>query len=209
MKNILLVSAIAALTTTAFAADLKPYIEGSVGYARPDDAQISFVDGTGPGNYRANYDNDVNYGFEIGASNVLNPNIRLGAQFIKYQFDQKSGTTTFGDGSIEADDQSDFEKMKAKVYLLNAYYDFNNASKITPFIGLGMGKADVDGSKNNEFSWATHLGGKYNFNDNLYLGLKGSYLRINGGDIECNTVTNCKAQDADVISGNVLLGYQF
>lgn len=209
MKKILLAVALTAYTTTAFAADLKPYIEGSVGYSRPDDAKISFVDDDGNGSYRANYDNDVNYGLEIGASNVLNPNIRLGAQFIKYQFDQKSGSTTFGDGTIEADDQSDFEKMKAKVYLLNAYYDFNNTSKITPFIGLGMGAADVDGAKNNEFSWATHLGGKYNFNDNLYLGLKGSYLRINGGDIECNTVTNCKAQDADVISGNVLLGLQF
>jgi opacity protein-like surface antigen len=208
MKNILLAVALAALTTTVFAADLKPYIEGSVGYARTDDAKISFVHNTsGSATYRANYDNDVNYGFEIGASNVLNPNIRLGAQYIKYQFDQKSGTTTFADGSTEA--ETELVKMKANVYLLNAYYDFNNTSKITPFLGVGLGVADIDGNKNNEFSWAAHLGGKYNFNDNLYLGLKGSYLRVNGGDIVCTDATNCKVEDSDAISGNVLLGYKF
>jgi opacity protein-like surface antigen len=202
MKKILLVSALTALTATAFAAELKPYIEGSVGYARQDDATVNFTAGV----YRAKYDNDVNYGLEIGASNVLNPNIRLGAQFIKYQFDQKSGVSSFNNGDPDENDTV-LEKMKAKVYLLNAYYDFNNASKLTPFLGIGLGAADVDGSKNNEFSWAAHLGGKYNFNDNLYLGLKGSYLRINGGDINCNST--CKSEDADVISANALLGYQF
>jgi opacity protein-like surface antigen len=202
MKNILLAAALTALTTTAFAADLKPYIEGSVGYARLDDMTVSFTNGVN----RSKYDNDVNYGFEIGVKNAVHPNIRLGAQYVKYQFDQKSGVTSFNNGDPDEND-TELEKRKANVYLLNAYYDFNNTSKLTPFLGLGLGAADAKGNKNNEFSWAAHLGGKYNFNDNLYLGLKGSYLRINGGDVDCNS--SCKAQDSDVISGNVLLGYQF
>jgi opacity protein-like surface antigen len=202
MKKILLAAALTALTTTAFAAELKPYIEGSVGYAKLDDVTVNFPTGVN----RGKYDNDANYGLEIGASNVLNPNIRLGAQFIKYQNDQKSGVSSFNNGDPDEND-TELSKLKAKVYLLNAYYDFNNASKLTPFLGIGLGAGDVDDMKNKEFSWAAHLGGKYNFNDNLYLGLKGSYLRINGGDINCNTT--CKVEDIDFISANALLGYQF
>jgi opacity protein-like surface antigen len=206
MKKVLLTAVLTALTTTAFAADLKPYIEGSLGYARTDDARISFIDDDGStANYRGNYDNDVNYGVEIGAKNVFDPNIRLGAQYIKYQFDQKSGTNTFADGTTDADNE--LAKMKANVYLLNAYYDFNNSTKLTPFVGLGLGAADVDGNKDKEFSWAAHLGGRYNFDDNLYLGLKGSYLRINGGDVNCDST--CNGADGDIYSGNVSLGYQF
>jgi opacity protein-like surface antigen len=206
MKKVLLTAVLTALTTTAFADDLKPYIEGSLGYAKTDDARISFIDDNGTtANYRANYDNDINYGVEIGVKNLLHPNIRLGAQYIKYQFDQKSGINTLADGTTEADDE--LAKMKANVYLVNAYYDFNNATKLTPFVGLGMGTADVDGNKDNEFSWAAHLGGRYNFDDNLYLGLKGSYLRINGGDVNCDS--RCNGADGDIYSGNVSLGYQF
>jgi hypothetical protein len=47
MKKILLVAALTTLTTTAFAADLKPYIEGSFGWTDYADKSIlKLLDGT-------------------------------------------------------------------------------------------------------------------------------------------------------------------
>jgi hypothetical protein len=43
----------------------------------------------------------------------------------------------------------------------------------------------------------------------LFDSLEVAVARINGGNVICNTFTSCKSKDGDVISENVLLGYQF
>ena len=92
-----------------------------------------------------------------------------------------------------------------KLYMANAYYDIKNASAFTPFVGLGIGMADVQNAKDNEFAWAASVGGKYNIDKNMYLGLKGSYTSVNG----ITDKIGIEYKDMDAYSAHALLGYQF
>jgi opacity protein-like surface antigen len=92
-----------------------------------------------------------------------------------------------------------------KLYMANAYYDIKNASAFTPFIGFGVGMADIKNAKDNEFAWSASVGGKYNIDKNMYLGLKGSYTSVNG----ITDKIGLEYKDMDAYSAHALLGYQF
>ena len=89
--------------------------------------------------------------------------------------------------------------------MVNAYYDIKNSSAFTPFVGLGIGMADVQNAKDNEFAWSASVGGKYNIDKNMYLGLKGSYTSVNG----ITDKIGIEYKDMDAYSVHALLGYQF
>ena len=93
----------------------------------------------------------------------------------------------------------------AKVYMLNAYYDFKNSSQFTPFVGTGIGMADIQNAKDNELALSASLGGKYNFDKNIYLGLKGAFTRVNGPTDKIGI----EYEDIDLWSAHALLGYEF
>jgi opacity protein-like surface antigen len=89
--------------------------------------------------------------------------------------------------------------------MANAYYDIKNASAFTPFIGFGVGMADIKNAKDNEFAWSASVGGKYNIDKNMYLGLKGSYTSVSG----ITDKIGLEYKDMDAYSAHALLGYQF
>ena len=65
-------------------------------------------------------------------------------------------------------------------YSLNGYYDLTKTDKLTPFIGLGVGQADIQNAKDKELSTSLYLGARYSVNDNVYVGWKVNYTMING-----------------------------
>jgi opacity protein-like surface antigen len=226
MKKLLIAAVVAAISSGALAADLKPYIEGQLGYANLNDVDSRTVsDSIGnvrlSGKLKNNYDSDATYGFEIGAKNVGIENLRLGASYSRAEFDFKSagltgtistdaGSTTISGSASRSQLGSYASTLDAKLnlYMLNAYYDFKNSSAFTPFIGAGIGFADIKNTKDNEFAFSLNAGGKYNINDNLYLGAKGSYVRVNGPTIQVDG-GDYGLEDVDLWKAEALLGYQF
>lgn len=186
MKKILLAAALTALTTTAFAADLKPYIEGSVGYKNFDDVDIK-TSGS-----KVKVDSDINYGIELGLRDVL-PGVRLGLSNEYIQVDTQTGTNPKSKSSVNT-------------YQINAYYDFNISSAFTPYIGVGLGgyKSNTYGS--NEFAASVKAGVNYNINNNVYAGLKAAYNFYD----EAKSTSGLTSFDSfNTYSVNAVLGYKF
>jgi opacity protein-like surface antigen len=230
MKKLLITAVVAAISSGALAADLKPYIEGQLGYANLNDVDtktlnVSGTNFTAAAKLNMKYDSDATYGGEIGLSGIVIPNFRIGASYSRSEFDFKnatlaaSGTATINGTSYSASgvgtvNRADLGSLagqfdaKINLYMLNAYYDFKNSSQFTPFVGVGIGLADIKNTKDNELAYSASAGGKYNFNDNLYLGLKGSYVRVNSPTINVDSV-DIALKDVDMWKAEALLGYQF
>jgi opacity protein-like surface antigen len=226
MKKLLIATVVAAISTGALAADLKPYIEGQLGWSNLKDVQsntysTSFDGGTASGSFKTEYDSSVSGGIELGIKNIGIENLRLGASYqtMKFDMEKVTGTGTIagttGDilpnGTETGDITSDVRSVginldnRVNLYMANAYYDFKNSSPFTPFIGLGIGMADVKNAKDNEFAWSTSLGGKYNVTSNVYLGVKAAYTNVNG----ITDKLGIQYEDHKAYSGHALLGYEF
>ncbi|CAN1511709.1 COG3637 Opacity protein and related surface antigens [Methylophilaceae bacterium] len=224
MKKILIAAVFAAISSGALAADLKPYIEAQLGYTKAKDVDTeSFTGSVGGGtatlSAKGEFDNSFAGGIELGVGNIGASNFRLGASYTRMNFDieKVTGTlTTVGvsgvaDGTYTADitqtvkDAGISLDNRVNLYMANAYYDFKNASSFTPFIGFGMGMADVQNAKDNEFAYQGSIGGKFEIDKNMYLGLKGAYTKVNGITDELDI----KYKDMDAYSGHVLLGVNF
>jgi opacity protein-like surface antigen len=200
------------------------YIEGQIGYANLDNIDTNTYSGTSGNvtgsNVRANfdYDSSTTYGAEVGLKDILIPNLRIGASYTTMKFDLKSaqidgvvtaGSSTYtGPATFSASDLAtgglDFDN-RVNLYMINAYYDIKTFTNLTPFIGAGIGLADVKHAKDLEFAYDLNAGVKYNINPNIYIGIKGAYTRVNGPTDQIGI----KFKDIDVLSANVAVGFEF
>ena len=221
MRKILILLAL--ISSSAFAADLKPYIEGQLGWSNLNDVDTKATNlpisdaVTASATAKIKYDNSVSGGFEIGANHVGIENLRIGVSFNRMKFDMEkvTGSLALSTSSASLETTGDITEAvrslgvdldnSVKLYMANAYYDIKNASAFTPFIGLGVGMADIKNAKDNEFAWSASVGGKYNIDKNMYLGLKGSYTSVNG----ITDKIGLEYKDMDAYSAHALLGYQF
>ena len=221
MRKILLLLAL--ISSSALAADLKLYIEGQLGRSSLKDADIKPFSGSiddktiDQATAKIEYDHSVSGGFEIGANNVGIENLRIGASYnrMKFDMDKVTGSISGTSGGGSLDLTGDITEVvkglnvaldnSVNLYMANAYYDIKNASAFTPFVGLGMGMANIQNAKDNEFAWSASVGGKYNIDKNMYLGLKGSYTSVNG----ITDKIGLEYKDMDAYSAHALLGYQF
>jgi opacity protein-like surface antigen len=89
--------------------------------------------------------------------------------------------------------------------MANAYYDFKNDSQFTPFVGFGLGVADIKNATDNEFAYTVNAGAKYNIDKNVYIGVKAAYTNINGPSDELGL----KYQNLEIFTANVALGFEF
>jgi opacity protein-like surface antigen len=221
MRKILILLAL--ISSSAFAADLKPYIEGQLGWSNLNDVDTKATNlpisdaATASATAKIKYDNSVSGGFEIGANHVGIENLRIGVSFNRMKFDMEKvkGSLALSTSSASLETTGDITEAvrslgvdldnSVKLYMANAYYDIKNASAFTPFIGFGVGMADIKNAKDNEFAWSASVGGKYNIDKNMYLGLKGSYTSVNG----ITDKIGLEYKDMDAYSAHALLGYQF
>ena len=273
MKKILIAATLTSLSTLALAADLKPYIEGSIGRVNPDTVDSKSYSGSLDGSsvnakLKFDYDSDNVYGGEVGFKNVGIPNLRIGASYSRAEIDLNqlslltNGTTTFVDnvgataGTLNANGQIDLNrggisgsgtasivdidsniqeisgsfsytnaqipsgfvteknnilnglKKTIKLYMVNTYYDFTNSTPFTPYVGFGLGMADINATKDKEFAYSAIAGAKYNFNPNFYLGMKGSFTRVNA---PTSTALGAEIglEDIDLKRADAVIGYEF
>jgi opacity protein-like surface antigen len=171
------------------------YIEGQVNYNQVDDVDTKTYSGTAGGLTFSNlkssneYDSDIGLGFEVGVTND-GSNIRFGLSYSESKIELKKTTMSLGtvDGvagslSITPADWStvgvSFDN-DVKSYSLNAYYDFKTNRTFTPYVGVGLGQADIENANDKEVSKSLYLGGRHSVNDQMYVGLKGAYTMIDG-----------------------------
>lgn len=227
MKNILLATAIISAlgSSQAFADDttLKGYIEAQLGYSNLSKVNTNTYSGTVDGVTatnlmgKLNYDSSASFGAEYGLNDVIVDNLRVGVSFSTMKFDLKNavingsltdGVTTYtGPDTFSA---ADFASIgvsfdnRVYLYMANAYYDFKNKTPFTPFVGFGMGVADIKNADGNEFAYALHAGAKYHINNNVYIGAKATYTNINGPTDQLGI----KFNNIDAYSANLALGFE-
>ena len=200
------------------------YIEGQVNYNQVDDVDTKTYSGTAGGltfsNLKASnkYDSDIGLGFEVGAKNVSNSNLRIGLSYSESKIELEKttlsgsvtdGTTTLtGPASFSREDVASvgltFDN-DVKSYSLNAYYDLETNGTFTPYVGVGLGQVDIQNANDKELSKSLYLGGRHSVNDQMYVGLKGAYTMIDGPSDKLGLTYD----DITQKSLSLIVGYNF
>lgn len=198
MKKVLTATAVlAALAVSATAQAATPYVEGQLGYANLGDVSS--------GDISVSFDSSITYGVEFGFKDVVVPNLRIGTSISTMKFDlngaQQNGVNATPAQIAAAGDNFD---IRANLYMVNAYYDFKTSTDFTPFVGFGVGVADIKLDNNNsvnstEFAYSVNAGAKYNIDKSLYVGAKAAYTRVSPQDVT----------DVSLYSVNLSVGYEF
>jgi len=207
----------------ANAADV--YFEGQLGTTWMQDVDTDKYSGTVDGITATNlkgtleYDSDLTMGAEIGFSKFGFENIRLGLSAKKFKAKFKSmvvngsltdGTTTVT-GPITAK-RSDFGTIansldnKVQAYYLMGYYDFPPEDKLTPYVGIGVGLADIQNVKDKEFALGLSAGVNYDVSEKIYLGMRLDYNRIAAGVTDKIGITYEAIQS---VSALATVGFRF
>ena len=170
------------------------YIEGQVNYNQVDDVDTTSYSDTINGQVIVGkltneYDSDIGLGFEVGAKNVSNSNLRIGLSYSETKIeltkltvsgtvDGVAGSASYTPAQVSAEGVSFDNDVKS--YSLNAYYDLETNGTFTPYVGVGLGQVDIENANDKELSKSLYLGGRHSVNDQMYVGLKGAYTMIDG-----------------------------
>ena len=197
------------------------YLEGNVGYTFVSDVNMkgsaSSIETGTISDIDLEYDDDVGYGFEIGIRNFEQHNVlRIGLAWDRFDADldklklSASGGTVVPAGRYSASGSElksagfDFDNT-VDVYTVNLYYDFPSSGDFSMFVGGGIGMADVDNAKDDEFAFKLSLGGRYKLTENAYIGLRYDYIGID--DLEDDL--GLKYKDLDANRVGAILGFNF
>jgi len=229
-KKILVVALLTLTANSSFAAslaDMKPYIEAQINYHNPDDVSSNTLSGASTHNgittsasirIENEYDNETAAGVEFGFS--VSDNSRIGFAYTRPDFELDKitltgtltdGTTTLTDAGTFSRDQlatvgpADTFDNEVRLLSMNYYYDFDLSSEIKPFLGFGVGIANIENAKDNELALSLHGGAKYYLADKVYLGGKASYSQIQGP----TDGFGFKYEDIDFWTATLALGYEF
>lgn len=220
----LLVIALASLATSAVMAQEKPYyFEFAVGKSSADVESNSYS-GSASGITYSNakidldYKKATTYGFEIGQSKFLGTPLRVGfgVSSMKLKLEKATGSGTVSNGSTTVNFSASATASEirsvgitfdndVKVYGVNAYYDFDLKSAFKPFVGVGVGLADIEYAKDKEMTYALHLGANYDINKDFYVGAKASRHIISGP----TDTLGLTYKDVNVTYVGVQLGVRF
>jgi len=224
MKKITIVSLLLVTTSFNVYAETKGYIEGQLSYNQVQDVDTNTYTGTGGGITFTNlkgkleYDSNFGYGVEVGVSEFLNKNVRVGLSYGESKIELKkatgSGTAAVGGTIVNFAVSATPAELSSiglsfdndvKNYSLNVYYDFDKVNGLIPFIGVGLGQADIQNAKDEEFTKSLYLGARYFVDKNMYVGGKGTYTIIDGPEDKLGIKYDDITQYGVVLS----VGYQF
>jgi len=159
--------------SAAFAA---PYVSGNVGAVWledsdfGDEAEISF---------------DTGFGITAAIGNAYENGLRGEVEFGYRTSDMDEFDSDSGSGSIDDGDISTISLM------LNGYYDFRPKETISPFIGAGIGYANVEGDieelgseDDNVFAYQVAVGVAFAINPQTKIDVQYRYFDTDDGDFD-------------------------
>ena len=222
-KRLALVFGLCAMLLSSQTMAKEFYIEGTIGHYDVDDVDTTRASGTASGITFTNlggtleYDADTAFGFEIGVK--FNEKVRIGFSYVDASLDFEgatvSGSATDGVTTINASARvtpADASALgltfsnDAEIMMIKAYYDFDSFNNgLTPFVGFGLGQADIDNATDDETIISLTAGARYNLNDKAYVGAKISYMEVNGPDDELGI----QYEDIELTSFEVTIGTSF
>jgi opacity protein-like surface antigen len=175
------------------------YIEGALGYSAGPEAQTDIFSGavanltfTSAG-LLANYDNDVSYGVEVGLTTRSSFRFGLGVTNLEFDINSLSGTGTVDTGTNVFDlsrvtvsreelgpGGAGELRTVATLYSVNSYYDFDSAGGAIPFVGGGLGFADIEDTRSNAFTASFYAGVTVPLRSGFYVGGRLSHHHVDG-----------------------------
>jgi opacity protein-like surface antigen len=220
MKKITIMSLLLVTTSFNVYAQTKGYIEGQVSYNQVQDVDTKTYSGTVDGNDfedikgTLKYDSNYGYGVEVGVSEFLNKNVRVGLSYGESKIKLKKATISGTVNNEVVNEEFSKEELAGvglnfdndiKTYSLNVYYDFDKVNALIPFIGIGLGQVDMQNAKDKELSKSLYLGARYFVDKNMYIGGKGTYTMIDGPEDK----VGIKFDDITQYAVTLSVGYQF
>ena len=195
-RNKTAASAMLLALTTGAAAASDFYIEGQLGSVDVKDVSTGSYSGTASGLTFTNtklgvkYDSDTFLGVELGYN--IAPNMRVGLSYSSFSLDWQAitGSGTVSDGTTTVNvsttllergtlDDDSLLDNSVKLMMANAYYDIPLDGAINPFIGLGLGKADISNA-GSETALSFSIGANYDVGESNYFGVKYTKYSVNG-----------------------------
>ena len=229
MSKFLSAAAVAALiiSSPAVAQEIKltPYVEGQISRMMIDDVDANTTVRAGGFNaalaLAGEYEDDTAFGAEVGISGIGGTGFRAGLGFTKFDAELEAVNLTANNfryngvaipgalsGRVTADQLraagADIGE-EVKVFSVNAYYDFDLGSNFKPYLGLGVGMADIENMKDNELALSSYAGVNYAVTENLYAGLRASIHHVEGGEDEVGIIYD----DIRTYSVGAVIGYKF
>lgn len=195
MKKLIIASIISAFAFGAQAADKSGvYLTGKIG--------ASVLNASDQKIYSPEY--DLKYGGK--SKTVFGGGVALGYDFA-YQYNcptrleldymaraKGKYKTTILDTDFESYESD--SKVDLQTVMVNAYYDIETTTRLTPYVTAGIGYARAKltmygydesiSSTNNNFAWSIGVGAKYAINNDLALDLGYRYLDAGKSDIKEN-----------------------
>ena len=167
-------------TGTCFAG---PYFSGNLAAVFGHDSE--WTDSFGSGSF-GEVTFDAGYGVSLALGNDLNDyRSEIELVYAESDFDEISGGTGLPTSSVDGD-------VASLAVMINLYKDFHNSSAVTPFIGAGIGGANVDieidalGWNNDDtvFAYQVALGISFNITDAAKIDLSYRYFDTTDPDLE-------------------------
>ena len=229
MTKLLSAAAVAALIISSPAVaqeiKLKPYVEGQISRMMIDDVDANTTVRAGGFNaalaLEGDFETATAFGAEVGISGIGGTGFRAGLGYTTFdaELEAVNGTAnnfTFNGVAIpgSASGRVTADELKAagadigekvKVFSVNAYYDFDLDSNFKPYLGLGVGMADIENMKDNELALSGYAGVNYAITENLYAGLRASIHHVEGGEDEAGIIYD----DIRTYSVGAVIGYKF
>ena len=212
------------LNATAFAENF--YVEAGISQYAFDDVTTQSYSDTVSGitftNARLSLDYSSSSTFDFEVGGYLSKNLRLGLSISNPDLDFSSATLsgTISDGSTTLDASTTVTRadltsidadleLQTQLTMVNLYLDLEKTGSLVPFFGLGFGIANIKwdgGTSGNKDALSFSSGFKYEFGENYYVCLKGSYFSLQGSVSDGLGITY---DDIAGTSANLSFGYKF
>ena len=178
------------------------YIESSLGRANYDgiDSSTENVTIIPPntnlswnGNLKASsdYKSGHTYGIEIGVRDFSRYPLRLGLAWQNMEAKNDRTSITHPQTGIKvrlrgeatnlftyAENEALLSDNDMQVWSVNLYYDLPLKIAFKPYVGVGIGWADMDLAKSKERAYLFHLGGRYEIAPGVNVGIKYQYIDV-------------------------------
>lgn len=165
-----LVFLLAVLPTVVFADEFPKnlYTSLEMGAGIPNDTHLTFPN-TGA---KGTFSTDTDFAIAGSVGYHILPYLRIEGEIGHFGANLGSGHLV---GVALSPTQASIDAM---TYMVNAFYDWQNSSKFTPYVGFGIGAATVSSgtpssyviqsnSSDTVFAWQAALGSSYKITDNL------------------------------------------
>ena len=214
MKKILIT--VFLLSISSFVkSEVRPYIEGSVGYYKMNTTNEGNFKYDPSGNPLTSYniktggDGVTNVGIELGLAKLFNTGFRVSISetYLKLTNLKTNGYLTSNAGTT-LENNVPAGNANVNLMMFNGYYDLNiENSSFLPYVGAGVGSYANNRMTGTASAWSLMTGVNYALTTDVYLGLKGTYYFLGGATVGDGSGNTFNSTNSYSVNGTI--GYKF